>query len=268
MNNNSFPDNLAHACGFYPSIAHVCRRIGINRQQFNKYLAGTVRPSRHNLQKICDFFGVTESELLIEPGRFKELLALRRIPNQTDETSVIAPIYQRLSRRSASLERYCGNYFRYFYSFSHPGYVMRSFAQLRKKNEDYLWKNIERERNPNKRPATVTKYEGVALFLGERITIMEYETILNTSITQMILYPSYHTGIDYLLGLQTGGPLKRGRMPAASRVVLQYLGQSVNVRRALGECGLFGPEEIAPQISRLLENRLPEDSWVFEVEQQ
>mgnify|MGYP001972390984 CR=1 FL=1 len=43
------------------SIAAVCRRVGINRQQFNKYLAGAVRPSRHNMRRICDFFGVTEA---------------------------------------------------------------------------------------------------------------------------------------------------------------------------------------------------------------
>ena len=58
--------NLSFACTLFPSIAHVCRRIGINRQQFNKYLSGSVRPSRHNMRKICDFFGVTEAELLME----------------------------------------------------------------------------------------------------------------------------------------------------------------------------------------------------------
>lgn len=268
MDNESFPDNLSHACSFYPSIAYVCRRIGINRQQFNKYLAGTVRPSRHNMRRICDFFGITEAELLVEPSRFIELLSLRRAPRNASQADFITPTYHRLSQRSAPLDRYCGSYFRYFHSFSNPGYVMRSFARLGQREGAYLWKNIERKFDPEMRAADTTKYEGIALFLGERINIVEYETVLTSSITQMILYPSYQTGIDYLLGLQTGGPIKRGRMPSASRVVLQYLGQNVDARRALRECGLFRPDEIAPRIANLLESRPPKDSWVFEVEQQ
>jgi len=268
MTNNTFSANLGYACGFYPSIAYVCRRIGINRQQFNKYLAGTVRPSRYNMRRISDFFGVTEAELLSEPTGFTELFSLRRIPKPAHQDDIVVPSYQRLSRLSAPLDRYCGSYFRYFYSFSNPGYVMRSFARLERKDEAYLWKNIERELNPDTGTAEIAKYEGVALFLGERINIMEYETLLASSITQMILYPSYQAGIDYLLGLQTGGPIKRGRMPAASRVVLQYLGENVDTRRALRECGLICPEAVAPRIAGLLDNRVSADSWVFEVEQQ
>ena len=63
MTSDPLSTNLTFACSFLPSIALVCRRIGINRQQFNKYLSGRVRPSRHNMRKICEFFGVTEGEL-------------------------------------------------------------------------------------------------------------------------------------------------------------------------------------------------------------
>lgn len=268
MTDDAFSTNLVHACGFYPSIAYVCRRMGINRQQFNKYLAGSARPSRHNMRRISDFFGVSEAELLAEPTRFTELLSLRRTPQPANQDDIVTPTYHRLSRLSASLDRYCGSYFRYFYSFSNPGYVMRSFARLGRKDEAYLWKNIERELNPETGTAEVAKYEGIALFLGERINIVEYESVLASSITQMILYPSYQTGIDYLLGLQTGGPIKRGRMPAASKVVLQHLGEHVDTRRALRECGLMRPETVAPRILGLLDNHMPADSWVFEVDQQ
>ncbi len=70
--------NLGYICTYYPSIADVCRRLKFNRQQFNKYLSGQVRPSRHNMRRICDFFGVTESEMLLDHGRFVEIISLRR----------------------------------------------------------------------------------------------------------------------------------------------------------------------------------------------
>ena len=38
MDDDALPVNLAHLCGYYPSIAEVCRRLRINRQQFNRYL--------------------------------------------------------------------------------------------------------------------------------------------------------------------------------------------------------------------------------------
>ncbi|MFK7792970.1 MAG: helix-turn-helix domain-containing protein [Devosiaceae bacterium] len=50
-------------CGEQASISAVCRELGINRQQFARYLAGRSLPSQANLAKICKYFGVTEGEL-------------------------------------------------------------------------------------------------------------------------------------------------------------------------------------------------------------
>ncbi|MGR3570531.1 helix-turn-helix domain-containing protein [Brevirhabdus sp.] len=267
MSSDPLPENLGFACSLFPSIAQVCRRIGVNRQQFNKYLAGSVRPSRHNMRRICDFFGVTEAELLMEPPRFAELLSLRRRPGTGAEASPLGPTLDRLMRNSAPLDRYCGAYFRYFYSYSNPGQIIRSFALMMRRENHYLWKNIEREQGAAHGAKDVYKYEGMAFFLGERITVVENEAMLSSSITQMMLYPSYTAGIDYLLGIQTGGPLKRGRKPAASRVLLDYLGQNVDPRRALAQCGLFEPDDLDPRIVNLLRNEMAPGAWVFEVEQ-
>ena len=59
-----FRKNLRFLCGMYKSVAEVCRRIDINRQQFNKYLGGQAVPSSYNLRKICTFFGVDEDKIL------------------------------------------------------------------------------------------------------------------------------------------------------------------------------------------------------------
>ena len=267
MVSDPLPDNLSYACSLFPSIAHVCRRIGINRQQFNKYLAGSVRPSRHNMRKICDFFGVTEAELLAETPRFAELISLRRRAGTEQDHSPLGPTLMRLNQFSTPLDRYCGAYFRYFFSYSNPGQIIRSFALLTRRDGYYLWKNIEREQITSGGARDVFKYEGIAFYLGERINVVENECLLSSSITQMMLYPSYAAGIDYLLGIQTGGPLKRGRKPAASRVLLDYLGQNIDSRRALGQCGLFKPEDLDPRIVDLVRNEMPPGATVFEVEQ-
>ena len=267
MVDDPFPENLGYACSLFSSIADVCRRVGINRQQFNKYLAGSVRPSRHNMHRICDFFGMTEGEFLMEPARFSELISLRRAPNAGTETAIVGPILKRLSQGSAPLDRYCGAYFRYFYSFSNPGLIIRSFARLSRRDGQYVWKNIERFATGPRAAAEVKKYAGLAFYLGERINVVEYESVLASSITHMNLYPSYHSGIHHLLGVQTGGSLKRGRRPAASRVLLDYLGLHVHTKRALRQCGLFAPERIDQKIASLVLNEMTPGASVFDIEQ-
>ena len=46
--------NLRLLCSHYRSIAEVCRKLAINRAQFNKYLAGQSRPTPYNLKRICE----------------------------------------------------------------------------------------------------------------------------------------------------------------------------------------------------------------------
>jgi transcriptional regulator with XRE-family HTH domain len=268
MGEDHLPTNLGYLCGFYPSIAEVCRRLAINRQQFNKYLSGQARPSRHNMRRICDFFGITESEILLEPTRFTDLVALRRAPLTNEALEAPLRHLERLYQASGSLSRYVGYYYRYFYSFGYPGQIIRSLAVITEKDGKYFWKNLEikRTNNPDRR-ITLSKYEGVAFLLADRIFITEYETLLRNTITQMTLYPSYHLGVDHLVGIQTGGPVRRGRRPGASRVLLEYLGRRIDLKKALASSDLYTPGDIDPEIKRLITNEIPPGSSVLEVEQ-
>ena len=270
MSQSSFAQNLNHLCSFYSSVAEICRRLELNRQQFNKYLSDRVRPSRHNMRRICDFFGVTESEILLEPGRFAEIIALRKRPIASEALAAPLGHLEKLYEESQNLERYLGYYFRYFYSFGHPGQIVKSLAVLFEHEGRYYWKNLEiwwgDGRGFN---ATITKYLGTAFFLGERIFIVEYESMLKRSVTQMTLYPSYYTRISYLRGVQTGAPTTRGRKPSASLVLLEFLGRSIHVRDALRSSGLVPEDDpsVAPSIRDRIANHVPGGSYVLEAEE-
>lgn len=54
---------LAHGSA---SISELCRQLGINRTQFNRYLAGESFPRPDVLYRICDFFSV-DARILLEP---------------------------------------------------------------------------------------------------------------------------------------------------------------------------------------------------------
>src|SRR3546814_5038528 len=62
-------------------------------------------------------------------------------------------------------------------------------------------------------------------------------------VSETILYPAYRNRLDRLLGLQCTLAGRRTREPAAGKVVLEFLGRRINVRKALRTCGLFTPEE-------------------------
>lgn len=61
-----FGANLRILARDYPSISELSRRLGINRTQFNRYLAGDSFPRPDVLARICDFFGV-DARVLLDP---------------------------------------------------------------------------------------------------------------------------------------------------------------------------------------------------------
>ncbi len=61
-----FGQNLRHLSQGYASIAELCRSLGINRTQFNRYLSGDSFPRPDVLHRICSFFGV-DARILLEP---------------------------------------------------------------------------------------------------------------------------------------------------------------------------------------------------------
>lgn len=61
-----FGENLRVLCQGYPSISGLCRDLGINRTQFNRYISGESFPRPDVLHRICGFFE-TDARILLEP---------------------------------------------------------------------------------------------------------------------------------------------------------------------------------------------------------
>ncbi len=61
-----FGANLRQLAQRYPSVSELCRQLGINRTQFNRYLAGESFPRPDILDRICQFFDV-DARILLKP---------------------------------------------------------------------------------------------------------------------------------------------------------------------------------------------------------
>lgn len=77
-----FGSNLRELSKRARSIAQLCRDIGINRTQFNRYLSGEAFPRPDVLLRLCRFFNV-DARILLQSLEELEVEAIARAPDMT-----------------------------------------------------------------------------------------------------------------------------------------------------------------------------------------
>jgi transcriptional regulator with XRE-family HTH domain len=254
MATNEFRQNLRYLCNLYKSVADVCRRIDINRQQFNKYLGGQSEPSNHNLRKICDFFGVGESELY---GPHENLVALFAAkPVAIPELSASLPQSNIFPTNTDAASKYLGYYFVYIVSPSFPGHIVKSITRIMRDGEQFVTKTYERMaiRDSDDNYYSINKYRGFCFTSADLLYLVEHEYLNNRGYIYTSLYPSIRGRIQYLNGLVLGVSGGSFRRPFSSQIVFEYLGAEIDLRKAISDCGCY-PINHGP-ISEAVKSRL------------
>lgn len=251
--------NLRHLCARYDSVADVCRRLGINRQQFNKYLSGESEPSLRNLRRITGFFGVDEYEISLPHQDFVRTVLPRRAG--ADLSGLLQQLIARLSLDGpGSLEAmrsYRGVYAVHFCTPVWSSHLVRSLTVIGQDNQITFTKNIQRLAQDGSRTMVVQKFRGSALYHLDRIYILEYEAASSDLIALTILYPSHRRQKSLLTGIMLTIASGGHRQPFASRVVYEYLGEAVDWRAELARCRVYAtdsaeiPEEIRARIGHI-----------------
>ncbi len=235
--------NLRLLCSYGPSVSETCRRLGINRQQFTKYLNGSARPSDRNLRRICDHFGVELDEILAPHGRFAAIVSVS--PPARALLKALGPAARRLDHlinaSAAALERYAGYYFYYYSTPSRPGHVRRSLLRVADSGgvvHTRLMERVQPTASPLNR-SHFSDYAGLLLMIDYRLFIVEMNTGANSSVSQTILYPTQGRELRYLSGLTIGVQGRSARAPFATRVFMEFMGGSPNVRALMRQTGIF-----------------------------
>ncbi len=244
MSNSNFSKNLRTICNHYRSVADVCRSLQMNRQQFNKYLSGQVYPSRHNLERICNFFKLDGDQLSLDQSEFERLVTAKFRQNDNSSKGKLEETIDLLQSDLDALSRYEGYYHGYFHALGFPGFLIKSLIHLYRDGDRFYTRTIEHlwQKGDTKKHHRRFKYRGIALYLADRIFITEYETLTRQAVCQTILFPSYRNSIDTLSGITTGVGSLNSHMPKATRIEYEYLGKQVNLRDALNACGLYDLE--------------------------
>lgn len=255
----AFVENLRFLCAHFNSVAEVCRSLGMNRQQFNKYLSGQSEPSLHNLKRITDFFGVDEYEITLPHKEFVRLVRPKRAPVR--ETQLLDQLLTQIDMASggeqAALANYSGTYAAYFCTPVWSNHIVRSLTTMRFDAPNCLTRSLQRLYLPGgSRSMKVTqKFNGVVRNIFDRLYVVEYEANSKDLASFTILYPSHRRQLQFLTGIMVTIASGGSRQPFSTRVVYQYLGKDVDLRREIARCHLYPvdspdvPEEVRSRIT-------------------
>lgn len=252
MSNPNFAKNLRSLCNQHRSVAHVCRSLEMNRQQFNKYLSGQIFPSKHNLGRICHFFKLTEEQLCLDLNEFSQLTSSLFSSEDSQILGHIDSAIEGLPVDTEALSRYEGYYYSHFHALGFPGSIIRSLVHIYRDKDRFYSRSVEHLWDKSLPDAMHQrfKYKGVVLYVGGRIFITEYEVLAKQSICHTILFPSYRNVVDCISGLTCGVGSLNSHLPSSTRVEMQFIGKRVDLREALNGCTLIDAE------SKIIEQNL------------
>lgn len=267
MGSGNLSDNLRLLCSYSSSVSEVCRRLGVNRHQFQKYLNGTAAPSLRTLRRISDYFGVEESEILLDTRDFRQMIALKRpiIDSPWELRKRISDLLFLGPQNSERLRGITGLYHNHFCAAEYPGHVLRGLVYIYEDNGVVFSKNIER--NLPQRDRRMRKYDGLLVSSGDRIIMYEREVAVGKMAWITIYYQRDVDQPDMLLGLSVGVTGTFTRELACYRVLLQRLEGPWHLRRALRQCGVFpfGDPQIDDRIQSRIRNEMKSEDWAFTV---
>ncbi len=269
--NEDFSKNLRFLCGYYKSIADVCRKLGVNRTQFNRYLSGKHKPSANLLRKMCDFFGLEEFEIMLPHEQFQRIMGVQHgignteDPEKSNDTFETKAFRQLNEVGKQELEKYLGYYFEYQMSMVLPGQVLRTLVCLKETDGKIYYQRMERVTEETNERIVHDVYQGAAFFLSDRIFLSDFASSTNFEISQTVLYPSLRNKLLRLTGLKLGIATNVEKAPTCVRVLYEYLGKEIGIKKALKMCDRFDIKtlDVSDSIIKAITNDLKEDEWQF-----
>lgn len=250
MSPSPFAANLRHACSTRRSVSDICRQVGINRQQFNRYVNGQAAPSPHNLSRIAGFFGLRPADFSLDPLFFEQRLA-----NAAGEAFQSDALRACFPGNLQSLRRHLGYYQTYHVSLSWPGMIVCSCARLDEHEGMVRVKSIERIQDRSHEIRQFSKYVGLASYLRHRLFVVERSMGAEPMIAQTILTPFETHQRIYLKGMTLGISWRKQNLPYASRVIWRHLGTDTDRRQLLARCGVLAPNsrQLPPTVREFLD---------------
>lgn len=243
MPSNHIPENLRLLTSYGKSVSEICRQSGVNRTQFNRYLNGQSQPTLQSLRRICDFFGVDETELLLEPDSFKQIIRIR--PPKLDRSPDPALRFvQDLFGNQNNAEQLSGYYHNYFQPEADIPHIYCNLARLDWTGQSLAIKIIERHTQSAINLPDRLVYRGAGFVRAGKLFCFVQEQKLRRSTWFTVLSLGDFVMPGLLNGITTGTEPEGGNAVASFKTIWKHLGQNPDLRDALQQCGCFDRDEI------------------------
>lgn len=234
----NFSANLRFLCERHGSISAVCRKVNLNRQQFNKYLSGLHMPSPQNLRLIANFFGLSIRILFSDAEEFRTLIEgnfFQAMDTMRKSSELNRFIEQTIVEASGDHKDIIGTYDRYQFSSIYKGLVLRSAFCIYKNQEFLQHYYIERFPNADNPSKTdyVFKYYGFVFPLAGRLFTADFEGIQRNEITFGVFAPVRRSSSKFMFGISSGIAATMFRQPYSTKVALHYQGPGLLRRQHL-----------------------------------
>lgn len=249
------PQNLRYLCAEKGPVAQVCRDIGINQQQFSKYLHGRSKPAGQNLRKIARYFGVRDEDLFEQP----EVLAHAYRQKSVGSGSLHDPFFAAFPGSLKDLRRFLGVYQTYNLSPAAPDSVVVAATELEERDGQVFSRTVDSIFIRSDGKSQNSYYEGKVAYHGERIFVMEFEAQNSGSFMMTTLYPPHRYRRNYLFGMASFLASQPQRVPYASRTVWERLDAVGLNDDIIKNCGQFSMT--SNRIGPAVRNFLQEDSF-------
>ena len=246
-----FADNLRALCTQHGSIAAVCRALGMNRQQFNKYLAGSTLPNGPTLQKICSFFAVEPAALF--HGQDGQNATL---PAPFTALGAFSGAVGKM--RQSTLRPGC---YHFYYPWERDaGKCVRAALFVYRKDGSTLFSRFTKLRMLGRRQRYYLsgRHDGVVLDGDGGKFLLALNRKGHGELSMVTLGAENALNRDFMSGLAL--VMDSAGSPLALRATLEYRGGSSLLRRTIAESGILSlsdpgiPEEVRQSLSAVARN--------------
>lgn len=230
--------NIRQLCERHGSIAEACRGIGINRQQFNKYLSGRRLPGAATMRKLCEFFAISEKDLFLEPEAFKRATGRGNPAAAPCLPGKLGPLLCEMAEGAVDCISQ-GLYYAYYPWLRDATKTLRSLLVIRQRGGVLVFKRFTRIVFPgdNSKYCPRSKHDGLVFERQGTIFLAALEGRAPGGVSLMTFGrpAAGQTGVFVGLALV----MTAWGDPIASRVTLEHLPSHASLRQALGRCGVI-----------------------------
>jgi transcriptional regulator with XRE-family HTH domain len=249
----NFAENLMTLATRGTTIAQTCRDLGLNRQQFNKYLSGSVLPNAETMDRLTQHFKIDVLALFSAPKGF-----LKTEVQVAKSEGRLNPIFENIVKTVQTEKQAIvlaeGVYHFYLPWMHDTSRCVRGIMIVVKRDGFTYFTRLSRYHIPvdGKARWRTIAVDGIAVRENNRLVLygQKRDETFSSNMVQISM-PQYRPNNKFFTGLVSTFDISG--VPVARRFAMQRVGSRADWRKYYRKCGLlsFGDASLPSELQIL-----------------